>query len=114
MISFLEIVLLVIIFGLGFWIYKLYQEKKEVGQDKSSGNAQDKLAEFNQKREAEMTKKKQEILNFLVGKEKVKNDDIQKLLAVSDATVTRYMDELEKEGKVSQIGKGSNAYYEKV
>ncbi len=43
------------------------------------------------------------------------NDDIQKLIGVSDATVTRYMDELEKEGKVRQVGAtGKYVYYTKV
>lgn len=34
----------------------------------------------------------------------VTNNDIEKLLGVSDATATRYLSELEKEGRVEQIG----------
>src|SRR3989338_9230572 len=35
---------------------------------------------------------------------KISNDDVQKLLGVSDATATRYLEELEREGKIRQIG----------
>ena len=35
----------------------------------------------------------------------VTNDVVQMLLGVSDATATRYLDRLEKEGKIVQIGR---------
>ncbi len=54
---------------------------------------------------------KERILEFLRENEKVVNNDIEKLLGVSDATATRYLDELEKEQKVRQIGKTGNAVY---
>ncbi len=53
----------------------------------------------------------EKILEFLRENEKVTNNDIEKLLGVSDATATRYMNELEKERKVRQIGKTGNAVY---
>ena len=43
------------------------------------------------------------------------NDDIQKLLGVSDATATRYLEALEKEGLIRQVGdEGRGVYYEKI
>jgi len=40
------------------------------------------------------------------------NADLRKLLRVSEATVTRYLDEMEKEGKVTQHGAtGQGVYY---
>jgi len=46
---------------------------------------------------------------------KATNNDIEELLGVSDATATRYLDELEKEGLIKQVGKTGNAvYYEKI
>lgn len=46
---------------------------------------------------------------------KASNDDIEKLLGVSDATVTRYFQELEEQGRVRQIGaEGKYVYYELV
>ncbi len=56
-------------------------------------------------------KNKEEILEFMRENEKVANNDIEKLLGVSDATATRYMNELERERKVRQIGKTGNAVY---
>ncbi|OGD66754.1 hypothetical protein A2442_01365 [Candidatus Campbellbacteria bacterium RIFOXYC2_FULL_35_25] len=61
------------------------------------------------------TKKKKEnkerILKFLETNEKVTNNDIEKLLGVSDATATRYLNELEKEQKIKQIGTVGHAVY---
>ena len=56
-------------------------------------------------------KNKKRILEFLQKNERVTNNDIEKLLGVSDATATRYMNELEKEQKVRQVGKTGNAVY---
>ena len=61
------------------------------------------------------TKKKQEnkekILEFLKSSDKVVNNDVEKLLGVSDATSTRYLNELEKEQKIKQIGTVGHAVY---
>ena len=63
----------------------------------------------------EQSKKKSEnkekILEFLRENEKVVNNDIEKLLGVSDSTATRYLDELEKENEIVQIGTTGNAVY---
>ena len=37
------------------------------------------------------------------------DDEVEKLLHVSDATATRYLSELEKEGKIKQVGKTGKA-----
>lgn len=47
---------------------------------------------------------KEKILAFFRTQASVTNNDIEKLLWVSDATATRYLSELEREGKVRQIG----------
>src|SRR3989339_135066 len=48
------------------------------------------------------------------GNARVSNDTVQKMLSISDASATRYLDELEKEGKVRQVGNdGRFVYYEK-
>ncbi len=45
---------------------------------------------------------------------RVTNNDIEKLLGVGDSTATRYLDELEKEGKIHQVGtEGRFVYYQK-
>ncbi len=46
------------------------------------------------------------------GEGRVSNNDIEKLLGVSDPTATRYLDELEKEGKIHQVGtSGRSVFY---
>lgn len=57
---------------------------------------------------------KQKIISALRSQDKITNDEVQKLLDVSDATATRYLDELEKENIVRQVGeRGHQVYYEK-
>lgn len=58
-------------------------------------------------------------LEELIGKksqeEKITNDEVQKLLKVSDATAERYLQELESKGLIKQSGViGKNVYYYKV
>ncbi len=56
---------------------------------------------------------KQKILEFLKQKGKADNTDIRELLGIADRTAVDYMDELEKEGKVKQVGEtGRWTYYE--
>ncbi len=43
--------------------------------------------------------------------EKIRNNDVEKLLGVSDTTATRYLNELEKEQKIKQIGTVGHAVY---
>jgi Fic family protein len=69
--------------------------------------------------EKEDVKKKRENLekigSLFAERDRVANNDIESLLGVSDATATRYLGELEKQGLVRQVGKtGKHVYYEKV
>lgn len=48
---------------------------------------------------------KQKILNLLQTKPKITNNDIEKLLRVSNTSAERYLNQLENEGKIKQIGK---------
>jgi len=57
-------------------------------------------------------KRKRQILTLFIDQEEITNNDVESLLKVSDATATRYLDELEKEGRIQQIGtKGRSVYY---
>lgn len=64
-------------------------------------------------------KNKEKILEFLNshdpdpmdGQRKITNDDVEKLLGVSDATATRHLSELEKEQKIKQVGTVGHAVY---
>ncbi len=58
---------------------------------------------------------KKEIMTLLSAHgARITNDDVQKLVNVSDATATRYLDELEQEKLITQVGsEGKYVYYEK-
>lgn len=46
---------------------------------------------------------------------KITNDLVQAELGISDATATRYLDELEKQGIIKQVGReGKYCHYEKI
>jgi predicted HTH transcriptional regulator len=47
---------------------------------------------------------KEKILEFLQNKKEAGNDDIREHLGVSRRSAIRYLDELESEGKVEQVG----------
>ena len=60
-------------------------------------------------------KKRDKIMLALATKNKITNDEVEKLLHVSDATATRYLSALEKENKIKQIGKtGHGVVYSKI
>jgi len=57
-------------------------------------------------------KNKEKILESLSQRGQISNADVELLLNVSDATATRYLDELEKEKKIRQKGKtGRGVFY---
>ena len=61
---------------------------------------------------AKKVENKQKILTFVQEHEQIKNDDVEKLAGVSNATAERYLSELEKEGKLVQHGKiGQSVFY---
>lgn len=60
-------------------------------------------------------KKRDKIMLALTTKDKITNDEVEKLLHVSDATATRYLSALEKENKIKQVGKtGHGVVYSKI
>jgi Winged helix-turn-helix DNA-binding len=73
------------------------------------------LAKASAKIQSKKKAKLEKILQVLNTKNKITNDEVQKLLRVSDATATRYLSALAKEGKIKQVGKtGTGVVYQKV
>ncbi len=62
------------------------------------------IASYVQNQQTDKLARKAKILEILRGRDSVTNDDIEKALGVSDASVTNYLQELEREGKIEQIG----------
>lgn len=55
------------------------------------------------------------ILGIMETQSPLTNSHIEQLLGILESTATRYLDELEKEGKVKQVGvAGRYVHYEKV
>ncbi len=54
-------------------------------------------------------KKLTKIMTLFEKKKQITNDEVEKLLHVSDATATRYLSELEKQNKITQTGKIGHA-----
>ena len=60
-------------------------------------------------------KKLDKVMAMFLKKSKITNDEVEKFLHVSDATATRYLSQLRKEGKIKQSGKtGKNVFYSKI
>lgn len=59
-------------------------------------------------------KKLEKIMGLFLKKQSITNDDIQKLLYVSDATATRYLKQLETEGRIRRQGVPGHASYSRV
>ena len=58
------------------------------------------------------SKNKEKILAFVQEHGKIQNNDVEKLVGVSNATAERYLNELEKEGKLIQHGTiGQGVFY---
>jgi hypothetical protein len=54
-------------------------------------------------------KKLDRVMTLFLKKSKITNDEVRDFLHVSDATATRYLSQLEKEGKIKQNGKTGHA-----
>ena len=73
------------------------------------------LAKAREMIQGRKVKKLEKILQVLSAKGKITNDEVEKLLHISDATATRYLSILEKQGKIKQVGKtGTGVAYTKV
>lgn len=62
----------------------------------------------------EKDENKGKILELIDSEYSVTNNRVEQLLGISDATATRYLQELEEEGKIRQVGRTGHAVtYEK-
>lgn len=89
-----------------FW----FKNGNKIKRDKR----RESLIRVNEMMRMEKEKAKQKVLDFLEGKEKVSNSEVEILLSVSDATATRYLEELEKEERIVQVGKTGRFVYYKI
>ncbi|MBI4252748.1 DeoR family transcriptional regulator [Candidatus Uhrbacteria bacterium] len=62
------------------------------------------IAAIVEHRSIKKQKRKEQIIALVQQKGTIANNDVEKFLNVSDATATNYIQELEEEGKIKQIG----------
>src|SRR3990167_10766228 len=101
MIYFIIGLIIGIIIG-GAGIYFLFPRKpaKLLDQTRSKENEVDLPEHFEEKAE-NIAKLK----DYIKSKDRFTNDELQSYLKVSDTTIGRYLDELEKEKIIKQVGK---------
>ena len=77
--------------------------------------ARDLLVKARAKIQTKKQIKLEKVMTLFNTKEKITNDDVEKLLHVSDATALRYLKELVKQGKIQRVGKtGAGVEYIKI
>ncbi len=109
----MNIVYLVIGLVIGIIIGRNFNKKMLAGDccAPQTNSEQGTMTEQIEEKEKNLAK----VREFIADKEKVTNQEIQKLLNISDATVARYFDDLEKEGIIKQVGEtGQSVYYDIV
>lgn len=77
--------------------------------------ARELLVKARAKIQTKKQQKLEKILTLFEKKAKIVNDDVEKLLHVSDATALRYLNQLVKQGKITREGKtGAGVEYIKA
>ncbi|MFZ2887018.1 MAG: FaeA/PapI family transcriptional regulator [Minisyncoccia bacterium] len=64
-----------------------------------------------EKRRAKKRERLEKIMQFATSHYSITNNDVQILLGVSDATATRYLEELTKAGRLQRSGNRAAAVY---
>ncbi|MDP3882601.1 MAG: helix-turn-helix domain-containing protein [Candidatus Staskawiczbacteria bacterium] len=116
-------ILILVIAGMGVWVWYLLKQKAESEKEVLAlSKEKDELAsfgsgleEYNKKMQEKKEQAKAKIMELLARKEKISNSEAVKNLSISSSSAVRYLDELEREGKVKQVGKtGKSVVYSKV
>ncbi|MFA6306247.1 MAG: DeoR family transcriptional regulator [Patescibacteria group bacterium] len=89
---------------------------KQTGQPSGEGAKQTGITALLMKAKEKIQFRKraklEKIMALAQSRGKITNNDAQKLLRVSDATATRYLAELVKQGRLRRVGPANNAFYE--
>lgn len=91
----------------GIWIAR--RRSRKLREARNEAKEAEGLEKKNEERAEVKEERKAKILNFLEMRGKTNNDEVERMLNVSDASAENYLDELEKEGKIKQIGKTGQA-----
>jgi Fic family protein len=111
----IPIIVGVIALALGYWLGKRHSPKMANGQVGTVDKTRDKNGLI-AKQALEKRKNLEAILGLMEsGNQPLTNDHVEQMLSISNSTAERYLQELETEGKIRQVGNtGRNVYYEKI
>ena len=118
--NYIYLILILVIVAFCVVVWKLYNDKKGSEQEKVMAEKERDeyaelgkgLAEYNQKLREKKEQGKTKILEMFVTDAQVSNSEVAKILEMSSASARRYLDELENEGKIKQVGRsGKKVYY---
>lgn len=101
------IYIVIIIFLLGIVIFLTRNGQLK---NKSVSTPDGFLKQLKERKDAK-ERNKEQVMELLRQNGRTTNQEAQDKLGVSDATATRYLDELEKEGKIVQKDAGKDTYY---
>jgi len=92
-----------------------HSQAKPVSVNSKSSLARELLITARNAIQFRKRKKLDRVMSLFLQKSKITNDEVEKFLHVSDATATRYLSILEKEGKIKQSGKtGHSVFYSRI
>ena len=81
---------------------------------KTSDTIESKGLELIRRQAEEKSENMEKLREYARGRGAITNDEAEKLLAVSNATAERYLNELEKEGLLEQVGDIGQAVHYRV
>jgi len=91
------------------------EQAKPVREQSKSNLARELLITARNAIQFRKRKKLDRVMSLFLQQSKITNDEVEKFLHVSDATATRYLSQLEKEGKIKQSGKtGKGVSYSRI
>ena len=80
---------------------------------KDSEPKKQKLNQKAQERKDQREENLQKVLKYLEENNQINNNEVEELLGVADSTASTYLQELENNGTIRQVGKeGRSVYYE--
>lgn len=103
--------LTLIILAVGVVLGYFWAKAKHGNKSKNIGGV---FEQKNREQEARKIQQKHQVMGLFSGNPaaEIRNNDVEKLLGVSDSTAERYLNELEQEGKVVQHGEvGRDVFY---
>jgi Fic family protein len=101
------VLIIVAILGIGLGYYLARLQNGQVSRRARSGGKKSLIEEQQEEKE----RNKKAILDLLETQGQLTNNHVEQMLDIPESTITRYFDELEKEGKVRQVGKTGHAVF---